>query len=91
MDGTDTMADGICRLIISFLPKHRKYYGTYRTRKSIDCQRRKENKEEDVRMIMEKRVVMNIHDVYKVTRHTAVLSRRSEDSRCDSVAMLINR
>jgi hypothetical protein len=36
VDGADRMANGICRLIISFLPKHRKYYGTMETNEEVD-------------------------------------------------------
>jgi hypothetical protein len=36
VDGTNRMANGICRLIMSFLPKHRKYYGTMLSNEEID-------------------------------------------------------
>jgi hypothetical protein len=36
VDGADYMANGICRLIISFLPMDRKYYGTQLSNEEID-------------------------------------------------------
>jgi hypothetical protein len=36
VDGTDNLANGICRLIISFLPKESKYYGTQLSNEEID-------------------------------------------------------
>jgi hypothetical protein len=36
VDGTDNLANGICRLILSFLPMKRKYYGTQLSNEEID-------------------------------------------------------
>jgi hypothetical protein len=36
VDGAERMANGICRLIISFLPKCRRYYGTMETNEEVD-------------------------------------------------------
>jgi hypothetical protein len=37
VDGTDNLANGICRLIISFLPMKRKYYGTQLSNDEVDA------------------------------------------------------
>jgi hypothetical protein len=37
VDGTDNLANGICRLIISFLPMKRKYYGTQLSNEEVDA------------------------------------------------------
>jgi hypothetical protein len=37
VDGTDNLANGICRLIISFLPMNRRYLGTQLTNEEIDA------------------------------------------------------
>jgi hypothetical protein len=37
VDGTDNLANGISRLILSFLPKKRKYYGTMLSNDEIDA------------------------------------------------------
>jgi hypothetical protein len=50
VNGTDRMANGICRLIVSFLPKHRKYYGTMLSSEEVD---RRMEEEEDARRRME--------------------------------------
>jgi hypothetical protein len=39
VDGTDNLANGICRLIVSFLPMNRKYYGTQLSNEEIDALR----------------------------------------------------
>jgi hypothetical protein len=36
VDGTDNLANGICRLILSFLPMKRKYYGTQLSNEEVD-------------------------------------------------------
>ena len=47
VDGTDRMANGICRMIISFLPKHSRYYGTIETNEEVDRRIQEEEKEEE--------------------------------------------
>jgi hypothetical protein len=37
VDGTDNLANGICRLIVSFLPMDRKYLGTMLSNEEIDA------------------------------------------------------
>jgi hypothetical protein len=37
VDGTDELANGICRLILSFLPMNRKYYGTQLSNDEVDA------------------------------------------------------
>jgi hypothetical protein len=37
VDGTDNLANGICRLIISFLPINRRYYGTQLSNEDVDA------------------------------------------------------
>jgi hypothetical protein len=37
VDGTDNLANGICRLIISFLPMNRKYIGTMLSNDEVDA------------------------------------------------------
>jgi hypothetical protein len=37
VDGTDNLANGICRLIISFLPMNRRYYGTQLSNDEVDA------------------------------------------------------
>jgi hypothetical protein len=37
VDGTDELANGICRLIISFLPMERKYCGTQLSNDEVDA------------------------------------------------------
>jgi hypothetical protein len=37
VDGTDNLANGICRLVISFLPMNRKYLGTMLSNEEIDA------------------------------------------------------
>jgi hypothetical protein len=37
VDGTDNLANGICRLILSFLPMNRKYLGTQLSNDEVDA------------------------------------------------------
>jgi hypothetical protein len=37
VDGTDNLANGICRLIVSFLPMNRRYYGTQLSNEEVDA------------------------------------------------------
>jgi hypothetical protein len=43
IDGTDGLANGICRLICSFLPKQGKYYGTMESNEEVDWRIEEEN------------------------------------------------
>jgi hypothetical protein len=49
VDGTDNLANGICRIIISFLPKHEVYYGHMLLNEEVDALREQELRDQELR------------------------------------------
>jgi hypothetical protein len=47
VDGTDNLANGICRLVVSFLPMKIKYYGTMLSNDEVDTLREEDNADSD--------------------------------------------